>query len=432
MSESAEPESLLFRQQAIDAQRPQLLGRIILTPRISSLWLSVTIAALALALVLFLIFGGYTRRVTVMGQLMPAGGVVRVQTQQLGVVLEKRVRDGERVQKGQVLYVLSSDRQGENALDLQDAIAQQVGARKASLVGEIERSKQMAASELQSLERRVSALRSEVQAVSSQITQQKSLLALAEDTRRRYQGLAEQDYIAKEEFLLKEADAAEQRLRLSGMQRDALALRRELEQTEQEREASALRYDNMLAQLEREISSTDEQLTEVELRRRVIISAPEDGVATLVVAELGQTVEPGLSLLTIVPDSEELQARLYAPSSSIGFVQPGDQVLLRYQSFPYQKFGQQEGRVLTISSSAASVAELAAMGGNLAGEDGQASADPMFAIQVQLQSKTILANGQQRPLQAGMQLEADIMQEYRKLYEWMLEPLFSFTQRLKN
>ena len=53
----------------------------------------------------------------------------------------------------------------------------------------------------------------------------------------------------------------------------------------------------------------------------------------------------------------------------------------------------------------------------------------MFAIQVRLKSGTVLANGQARPLQSGMRLEADILQERRKLYEWMLEPLFSVTRR---
>ena len=55
--------------------------------------------------------------------------------------------------------------------------------------------------------------------------------------------------------------------------------------------------------------------------------------------------------------------------------------------------------------------------------------EPVFAIQVRLRSASVLANGQTRPLQAGMRLEADILQERRKLYEWVLEPLYSVTRR---
>ena len=185
-----------------------------------------------------------------------------------------------------------------------------------------------------------------------------------------------------------------------------------------------IRDSSQVAQLERSVSETRQQLTEVEGRRRVLITAPEAGRATLVTAGVGQNIAGNQPLLTLVPVNSELQARLYAPSSSIGFVQPGDVVLLRYQAFPYQKFGQHEGVVETVSTSAASPAELAeqSLGELPPGE-------PMFAIQVRLKSGTVLANGQARPLQSGMRLEADILQERRKLYEWMLEPLFSVTRR---
>jgi membrane fusion protein len=424
MTPPAPPTQRLFRDEALAAQRTQLLGQIVLTPRISTLWLSLVAAALALAVVLFLALGSHTRRVTVTGQLMPAGGLIRVHTPQAGVVLEKRVADGQVVRKGELLYVLSSDRQGDGARELQADIARQVGVRKGSLEQEIERSRQVQDGELASLQRRADTLRAEAGAIAAQIEQQKTRLAIAEDTRRRYQGLADQDYIAREELLQKEIDLTEQRSRLRGLERDALGVQRELGQVQQEQVATRLRHANLVAQLEREVSSTDQQLTEVESRRRVRITAPEAGRATLVVSEVGQMVDTSQTLVTLVPTDGELLARLYAPSSSIGFVRPGDPVLLRYQAFPYQKFGQQEGTVETVSTSAVHPTELTGLP-----TTGLAPGEPVFAIHVRLKSSTLLANGEPRPLQAGMQLEADILQERRRLYEWMLEPLFSVTRR---
>ncbi len=426
MTSPTQNSERLFREEALAAQRTQLLGQIILTPRVSLFWVSTAAAMVALAIILFLIFGSHTRRVTVTGQLVPAGGLIRVFTPQAGVVLEKHVSDGQTVRKGQLLYVLSSDRPGEGARELQADIARQVRDRKTSLEKEIERSRLVQDEELASLSRRADTLRAEASAIAAQIEQQKTRQAIAEDTRRRYQGLADQDFIAREELLQKEIDLTEQRSRMRGLERDALGVRRELDQVQQELVATRLRHANLLAQLEREVSSTDQQLTEVEARRRVVVTAPEPGRTTLVSAEVGQTVDVNQPLLTLLPDSGDLQARLYAPSSSIGFVQPGDTVLLRYQAFPYQKFGQQEGTVDIVSTSAVSPSELAALPAPV-----QNPADPLFAVQVRLRSNTILANGSERPLQAGMQLEADIMQERRKLYEWMLEPLFSVTRRLE-
>ena len=415
----------LFRPEALDHQRTQLLGSIILTPRLSTLWLSLGAAAIALAVVAFLALGSHTRRVTVAGQLMPQGGLIRVHTPQAGVVLDKRVSDGQTVTQGEVMYVLSSDRPGDGSPPLQAAIARSVEERKASLQAEIQRSQRMQAEELASLKRRAAALRSEREAIAAQVAQQQARLRLAEDAHRRYKSLADRDYIAQEEFLQKEIDLTEQRSRLRGLEREGLGVQRDLAQLQQDMDSSQLRHDNAVAQLQRDISSAEQELTEVQSRSRVVVVAPQSGRATLVTAEVGQTIDTSQPLVTLVPTRGQLQARLYAPSSSIGFVQPGDTVLLRFQAFPYQKFGQHEGVVETVSRSAVGPAELASLPGAPV-----TTTEPVFAIQVGLQRDTIEANGQARALQAGMLLEADILQERRQLYEWMLEPLFSVTRRV--
>jgi membrane fusion protein len=424
------PAERLFRLEAIENQRTQLLGQIILTPRISTLWMSLGAALLAMAVIAFMFLGSYTRRVTVSGQLMPAGGLIKVHTPQLGVVLEKHVSDGQLVKKGQLLYVLNSDRPGDGASNLQADIARQTSARRGSLELEVDRSKRMQSDEAAGLRRRVVTLDAELRNIAAQIEQQKTRIQYAQDIRDRYQSLADKDYIARDELRQKEIDLSEARSRSQALQRDALTIQRDRQQIQQELNNSQLRYDNQVAQLEREISNTEQQLTEVESRRRVVITAPEEGLATLVTAEVGQNIDMGQTLVTLVPASGELEARLYAPSSSIGFVQPGDAVMLRYQAFPYQKFGQHPGVVETVSSSAVSPSDLSLLSLATQGPGGQGA--PVFAIQVKLQRSTIEANGTTRALQAGMQLEADILQERRKLYEWMLEPLYSVTKRLES
>jgi hypothetical protein len=74
---------------------------------------------------------------------------------------------------------------------------------------------------------------------------------------------------------------------------------------------------------------------------------------------VGQAVDGTRALLNLVPADAKLEARLYAPSRTVGFVRPGDTVLLRYQSFPFQKFGQPEGVVTSVSNNAVTSTELA-------------------------------------------------------------------------
>jgi len=406
----------------LKARSARSLGQIILTPHPRTTWLVVIAAVLGLLVVLFLTFGTYTRRATVTGQLVPSTGVIRVHTPQAGVVLERKVNEGQVVQKGDVLFVLNSDRLGPGARELQADIGQQVDERRRSLEAELARNKGVEAAEIGHLERRAGTLRAEQQSIERQMEQQRIRLKLAEDARKRYQGLADQDYIAREQLFQKEAELSEQQSRLQALERDALVAQRELATTLREIENTRVRYANQNGLLERGVSSAQQELTEVEARRRVVITAPESGRATLVSGEAGQSVDTTRPLLNLVPSDAKLEVRLYAPSRTMGFVRPGDAVLLRYQSFPYQKFGQHEGVVASVSNNAVTSTELAGFQ-----IPDVPPGEPVYAIVVTLKAQNVTAYGKQWPLSAGMRLDADILQETRRLWEWMLEPLYSIT-----
>jgi len=102
--------------------------------------------------------------------------------------------------------------------------------------------------------------------------------------------------------------------------------------------------------------------------------------------------------------------------------------MVRYHAYPYQKFGQQRGNVTSISKTTLSATELASVTGTVPGLglDGE----QFYRIRVDIEAQSVLAYGKLRPLQAGMLVEADILQETRHLYEWVLEPLYSLTGKL--
>jgi len=75
----------------------------------------------------------------------------------------------------------------------------------------------------------------------------------------------------------------------------------------------------------------------------------------------------------LAPDGVPLEAELLIPSAAVGFVRAGQRVALRYEAFPYQKFGLQGGRVRQISQSALSQAEISTLLGGQATTDGAVS-----------------------------------------------------------
>ncbi|OBV38400.1 HlyD family secretion protein [Janthinobacterium psychrotolerans] len=423
-----EPETL-FRPEIFKARQVSWMGDIIIARSNSAVLLTSLAALVGITILTFLFCAGYTKRVTVSGQLLPDTGLVKIYATQHGVVLEKRVAEGQAVKRGDVLYVLSSDRQDASTRGVQESISRQVGLRQQLLREEASKTRQLQSEDRSALSRKVASLADEVAKLDSLIGGQRSRVSLANQTVTRYQGLVAQGFVAQEQLQQKQGELLDQQTRLQSLERDKISTVREWTTQNTELSSIALRQQNALLQIERNIASTEEEYTESEGKRSIMIAALQDGIASGVNVDVGQTVEVNKPLVSIIPAGAKLQAVLYAPSSAIGFVKPGDTASIRYEAYPYQKFGHAKGLVQSISKAAIPVSEIVESG-NLPGLSSAKSTDSLYKITVAIDAQTIMAYGQPQQLQAGMAFDADILQQTRTLFEWAMEPLYSLTGKL--
>ena len=416
----------LFRQSALNAQHPKWLGEIILIRPLTFTFFTLFAATVALALIAFAYFGTYTKRSTVIGQLNPDTGLLKIYPTQTAVVVQKMIVEGQQVKQGDTLFVLSTERHSNTQADVQAAISGQVLQRQQSYQLERRQTQQIQAEEKVALQQKIAAMQSELAQLNSGIGLQQSRVNLAVETAARYKGLAQQDYVSREQAQQKQEELIDQQARLQTLQRDQITTARELHVQQAELANLTLKQQTQLAQIERNIASTKQELTESDAKRQVVITAPQSGTVAAINAELGQNVDVSHALASIVPRNATLQAQLYAPSKAIGFIKLGDSVLVRYQAYPYQKFGHAHGVVSQLSRAALLGNEL---NGYLAGNSSLAN-EPFYKITVVLDKQAVTAYGAQQALQAGMLLEADVLQDKRRLIEWVLEPLTSLTGKL--
>lgn len=418
-------QTALFRHEAANAVRPQQYSAITLVPGVSSRWLALAGLCVIVGLAALMGLGSYTRRTTVGGQIYPSEGLIRVTAAQPGIVVEQLVRDGQVVKRGSVLFVLSGDRLGADNLDYQRGIGMQIESRRRSLEDDLKRSIQTEQQEAEQLKRRLSSLRAEQEHVARQAQQLTQRVTGAEEALKRYEGLFKQEFVSKDELLAKETEAVEVRSRQQGNRRDMLALERDLAATQRDLESVRTRFVSQRSELDRNILSTRQEFSELEAKRRMVITAPADGKITLLQAELGQSVEMGRPLAQLVPATNQLTVRLYVPSRAAGFVRVGTHVLLRFDAFPYQKYGQLTGKVISVSSAAVSAADLQGYAPRA-----EAVGESLFAVTVSLAEQKLGDSAENLQLQSGMRVEADLLHETRRLYEWILEPLYAARSRL--
>ncbi|HHS1628293.1 TPA: HlyD family secretion protein [Neisseria meningitidis] len=411
----------LFRPEVFQAKKNRWTGQIVLVRPFSLQFLTFFAVSLAAILVAFLIFGSYTNKTTVTGQLLPTTGVVRVYSQDMGVIAHQHVMNGDFVKKGDVLFTLSTSRNDNNG-SIQARLLAEAELKKSLSEQEIIMKKRVHAAEKTAQENTVHRFQNQMQHVRNQIIMQEKRIAISEKMLEKQRYLAKMDAISELEKNSYEIALLELKAGLAAYQREADNLAREITVQQSNLKNLPEQQATEISQLERAVSVYQQEILDYQQRNEQTIRATISGYVSSINTEIGQQVDTNKLLMSIVPKESELLANLYVPSRAIGFVKPNDKVILRYQACPYQKFGHAEGHVISIAQTALGAQEWTNLG-NIFTQTAQVN-EPVYLIKVKLDNQHIRIYGTEKKLQIGMILEADILHENKRLYEWILDPLY--------
>ena len=143
--------------------------------------------------------------------------------------------------------------------------------------------------------------------------------------------------------------------------------------------------------------------------------APIGGEVALLEASVGRPADPKRLAAEIVPKDARLLAEVFVPAQSIGLVQTGQPVRIRYDTFPYQKYGVFKGTVTRVSHAALTPADNLMTPFPLK--------DTSYRVTIALDRSDVTVNGKSTPLQPDMLLRADIILEKHTLADWIITSL---------
>jgi membrane fusion protein len=411
----------LFRPEALAAQQQPWLGGVRLIRPLSLSVMTVGAALVVVAVVAFLSVAQYTRKATAGGVLVPDRGLIRLVPAEPGTVLERHVSEGQVVAAGDLLFVLALERPVRGT-DAQAEVLRSVDARRRSLQDAAQRQQALTSAQQQALQRRLQALMGELAQADLEAALQRDRLALAQQSLQRLQSLETAQFISPAQSQAKNEELLGLQAAAQTLARERAALERERADLEGQLRALPLQADGVAGGIARELAVLSREAAEVDTDRRLVVRAPRAGTVSAVLAEPGQNVSPASALASLMPQGSTLQAQLFAPSSAVGFVRPGQPVQLRFDTYAYQKYGHRPGRVLQVSRTPLGASELATLSLPAA-----AQAEPLFRITVVLEDAP---SAEALALAPGMRLHADVLLERRRLVEWLFEPLIGLRSRL--
>lgn len=413
----------LFRQQVSENQRPRLHGELLMTPSPMFSLVTCFLLVWTLSAVVFLTTSNYSRKASISGWLEPDRGIIRLYSPlPQGRISKLFVSEGSLVDKGQPLIEIDFSTRLHSDRSVESELSQALIATKTRLQQSLVRAQLIHKSDYE-------------QRVNERLVAEADLASLID-----IQHLAHQQW-----ELASKAHLAQRLLYVQGnisqKELDAAALYdlstkqqfKEARRNVEQKRAHILELTQTIATLpdaqaneqvalENQISDIEKQLLQINKSGTRVIYATSSSIVSTIQGVVGHTVDASKPLISLLPQDANIQARLLLPVRAAGFVSSGQQITIRYDAFPYQKFGLHQGSIQSVS-------QTLILPGEIANAPIQVT-EPTYLVRATLNENVIRAYGKTIALKTGMTFTADISLGDRTLFEWLLEPILSTTGRL--
>ena len=411
----------LFRQEAIDAQREKFLGEATIARPVPFWVFTLLAAGIALLLISVAVWGQYTRRERVEGYVALDTGAARIMSPDAGRITQLLIKEGEEVKAGDEIATISIERTTGTGPSSSKEVSEEMERRRIILEKEQAQWRDLGAQQVEQVRRRMRDLENELAQIDREMRLQETRVKSTREQADRFKALAGEKFVSDVASKQKQDEVTDQEIKLQAMRRQRSQVERDLGAAKTEEPAIQMRSRAQQEQVARQISELRQGLSEAESRRENVIRAPMTGVVTNISINRGQSVAADTPLATVLPKGSGMHVELLVPTRAIGFLSKGKDVVLRYEAFPYERFGQYRGVINDIGRNVWTAGE----------RIGPLSAkEPVYRVDVKLDHQAVAALGEEYPLRPGMLVNADLLLERRTLLEWLFEPVMQLKGRL--
>lgn len=372
------------------------------------------------------------------GNVVPRDNVHEVQHLEGGIVEALYVSNGDAVKKGQELIRLVDTQVGS---DLEQLFVRKVNLeleneRLLALLNQqnpnfiiysqsypelVQAQLQLFLTQYDSHQEQISLLDSQAQQKSAEIKAKKSEvvalneeLGLLDELHTMQADLTEQNLVSRSESLNSAVRMANTKGSLREVQGQLrIAEKSLLEVMQRKEEAIAVNKEKLgmeASEVMAELTEVNEQLIKLKDRsQRLSILAPVDGIVmSMDLDTISAVIEPGQTLMEIVPDKGEMVVSAEVRPEDIGHIFAGQEVDVAFSSYEEQRFGTVKGKLNKVSAS------------TYMNEDNE----PYYKAEVLLSKSYVGANSEQNQIVPGMTVRASIITGKKSILDYILKPVY--------
>lgn len=381
------------------------------------------ICIVVIAMLIWSLIGKIDITVTARGKIAAGGdkGIQKIQSENGGSVEKIHVKEGDQVQKGEILVTLSSDTE-KDVKEYNENFQEELKYREKLILKiqsgqKLDREDQKSGEIYSSVydylvsvqnqgEEKIREARLEAESADKELEGMKKMLSQLKRDEKDYEELYQGGAVARREWQEKSDERKQQEQAVLTAQIKCEALKSALSETENEykKEISSLLVECRKELREGEVR-TDQSNREYDEK---YLKAPTSGtVKSILVNTEGGVVAPAQEIMEIIPKEDEMIMELIVFNQDIGYIRKGQEVSIKFDTYDYQEYGKLEGEVIYISPDTFQHEQL--------GE--------VYTVQARLAKETMNKKYEAIDWQGGVQGTAEIKVGERRIINFFVEPM---------
>lgn len=375
--------------------------------------------ALIVFTALWLILGKADVVVSARGKIIPDGEIKIIQPLETGVIKKILVKEGDFVHKGQTLIEINPSTTQPH-LESMKANLEYINLERKRLnaasrgqsfdakpTEEEQTQLGLYQSSVADLRNQLQAKRAEIRSIDEEISNYQKQLSINFTKEQRMNQVS--DIIAKNDLEKVKAENTEYRSKIKELRHQKSKAQQEANYIQSNFKTQNF---NELADRDKKATELAASIKETEFRKnQQNIVSPVDGyVNTLLVHTTGGVVTPAEKLISVVPKDAPIIIKATVMNKDIGFVRAGMPVLIKIDTFDFQKYGMINGTVKKVSKDSVEDQRLG----------------PIYDVYITPLNHTLLVEGRETPITTGMSLTAEIKVYKRRIIEFFIYPMIKY------
>jgi membrane fusion protein, adhesin transport system len=342
------------------------------------------------------------------GRVVPSTKEQVIQSLEAGVLTEMPVREGDLVEKNQLLLRVDDTRAS--------ALFRELQAKSAALAASAARLRAEAYGGKPEFPREVMSQTALVKRETEAFTSRRRALDESSEALTRGMKLLDREVEITEPMVGRGLVSEVELLRLK-RQRNEMALQLSDRQNKFRVDAAA-----DLIKSESELSQTREtMIARADAYKRTEIRSPMKGtVKSIKVSTIGGVVQPGQDIMSIVPTEDTLMVEAYVKPADVAFLHPGQKAMVKISAYDYAIYGGLEGVVENISPDTLQDERR----GQSPVAEATDESHSFYRVLVRTQSNSLKApTGKLLPIIPGMTASVEMLSGKKTVLQYLLKPL---------